>query len=127
MVWMVTLLYILAGAMQATGVYWVVRDLQILTGNRNMLEKGCANIGTASDDVRQEVQEQLAADSRLQAFLGPAAELAVRLNAVENKLHGFYLYDEANQNPSRSTRATIAVLGGGIALATIASVWSLFL
>lgn len=121
----VVALYLLAAALQITGVVWVVRDLQMLTRNRAMLAKGWKTIDAASDEVHREIVADYSEDVPFSDLAASLRSLQARIVGIEGKVHGFYLYDEANQQPSHSAKVTVAVLGGGVVLAAVASVLSL--
>ena len=123
----VAVLYLVAAGLQITGVVWVVSDLRILTRNRAMLAQGWKTIDEANVETHRDI---IAGYSDAEVFGGLAAHLQslqARVVGLEGKVHSFYLYDEANTDPSHSTRLTIAVLGGGVVLAAAASVLSLTL
>ncbi|WP_343952160.1 hypothetical protein, partial [Tsukamurella spumae] len=98
-----------------------------LTRNRETLTQGWKTIDAANYETHRDI---IAGYSKDEVFGGLSAHLQslqARVVGLEGKVHSFYLYDEANQEPSHSARMTIAVLGGGVVLAAAASVLSLTL
>ncbi|WP_435594826.1 hypothetical protein [Tsukamurella tyrosinosolvens] len=123
----VVALYLLAAALQITGVVWIVRDLQTLTRNRAMLANGWKTIDDADSAAHRDIIADRAKDELFGDLAAHLRSHQVRIVSLEGKLEGFYQYDGANQAPSHSARMTIAVLGGGVVLAAAASVLSLTL
>ncbi|TWS22928.1 hypothetical protein FK268_16150 [Tsukamurella sputi] len=119
-------MYLAAGILQLLGVTWVIWDVNTLSGNRAALARHWEMIDDAAARAHRHVQESYA-ESELKALAVPFATIEVRLSEIENRIDGFYRYDEANQEPSHSARMTISVLGGGVVLAAAASVLSLTL